>query len=93
MSGVTGSNPSPQMTEIANNWLQIAGTVVANGKLYVSDRDGFYEINQLSAPTDLKANRKLIVKWPDDGSWNNGFQSCAHWLNWRTGIDLGAARE
>jgi len=25
--------------------------------------------------------------------WNNGFLSCAHWLNWRTGIDLGAARE
>ena len=25
--------------------------------------------------------------------WNNGFASCAHWLHWRTGIDLGAARE
>jgi hypothetical protein len=25
--------------------------------------------------------------------WDNGFLSCAHWLNWRTGIDLGAARE
>ena len=25
--------------------------------------------------------------------WNNGFLSCAHWLHWRTGIDLGAARE
>jgi hypothetical protein len=25
--------------------------------------------------------------------WNNGWLSCAHWLNWRTGIDLGAARE
>jgi len=25
--------------------------------------------------------------------WNNGFRSCAHWLQWRTGIDLGAARE
>ena len=22
-----------------------------------------------------------------------GFRSCAHWLNWRTGLDLGAARE
>ena len=21
-----------------------------------------------------------------------GFRSCAHWLNWRTGLDLGAAR-
>ena len=25
--------------------------------------------------------------------WNSGFLSCAHWLHWRTGIDLGAARE
>ena len=25
--------------------------------------------------------------------WHNGFLSCAHWLHWRTGIDLGAARE
>jgi len=22
-----------------------------------------------------------------------GFRSCAHWLSWRTGLDLGAARE
>src|SRR5262245_25721146 len=25
--------------------------------------------------------------------WGNGFLSCAHWLNWRIGIDVGAARE
>lgn len=25
--------------------------------------------------------------------WNAGFLTCAHWLHWRTGIDLGAARE
>lgn len=25
--------------------------------------------------------------------WNNGFLSCAHWLHWRTGFDLGASRE
>ncbi len=25
--------------------------------------------------------------------WNTGFLSCAHWLHWRTGIDLGAARQ
>ena len=30
----------------------------------------------------------------DEGSgWNGGFRSCAHWLNWRTGLELGAARE
>src|SRR5947209_1505226 len=25
--------------------------------------------------------------------WNNGFRSCAHWLSWRVGLDMGAARE
>jgi Domain of unknown function (DUF222) len=25
--------------------------------------------------------------------WNNGFRSCAAWLSWRVGLDLGAARE
>ncbi|MGH7311226.1 MAG: DUF222 domain-containing protein, partial [Candidatus Rokuibacteriota bacterium] len=25
--------------------------------------------------------------------WNNGFRSCADWLSWRVGLDLGAARE
>ena len=25
--------------------------------------------------------------------WNTGFLSCAHWLHWRTGFDLGACRE
>jgi len=27
------------------------------------------------------------------GGGGNDFRSCAHWLNWRTGLDLGAARE
>jgi 5-methylcytosine-specific restriction endonuclease McrA len=26
-------------------------------------------------------------------SWNTGFSSCAAWLSWRVGLDLGAARE
>ena len=28
-----------------------------------------------------------------DRGWGNGFKTCAHWLNWRVGLDLGAARE
>src|SRR5712691_7042808 len=27
------------------------------------------------------------------GGWNTGFRSCAAWLGWRVGLDLGAARE
>jgi hypothetical protein len=35
----------------------------------------------------------LLQQFDQGAGWNNGFQSCAHWLHWRTGIDLGAARE
>ncbi len=35
----------------------------------------------------------LLRKFDERTGWNNGFLSCAHWLHWRTGIDLGAARE
>ncbi len=35
----------------------------------------------------------LLREFDARSGWNNGFLSCAHWLHWRTGIDLGAARE
>jgi len=35
----------------------------------------------------------LIRQFDACAGWSNGCLSCAHWLNWRTGLDLGAARE
>ena len=35
----------------------------------------------------------LIHDFDQHNGWNTSFRSCAHWLNWRTGVDLGAARE
>ncbi|HWN83587.1 MAG TPA: DUF222 domain-containing protein, partial [Vicinamibacterales bacterium] len=35
----------------------------------------------------------MLCAFDEQAGWNNGFLSCAHWLSWRTGIDLGAARE
>ena len=35
----------------------------------------------------------LIREFDEGAGWNYGFLSCAHWLNWRTGLALGAARE
>ena len=35
----------------------------------------------------------LLREFDTRTGWNTGFLSCAHWLHWRTGIDLGAARE
>ena len=35
----------------------------------------------------------LLREFDARSGWNNGFMSCAHWLSWRTSIDIGAARE
>src|SRR5438552_173706 len=35
----------------------------------------------------------LIREFDQREGWCGGFRSCAHWLNWRTGLALGAARE
>lgn len=35
----------------------------------------------------------LLREFDDRGEWHAGCASCAHWLHWRTGIALGAARE
>src|SRR5919198_1004459 len=53
------------------------------------------EIAELSAHLDAATARllELIREFDARGGWGNGFRSCAHWLNWRTGLDMGAARE
>ena len=35
----------------------------------------------------------MIREFDDREGWGEGFGSCAHWLNWRTGLAMGAARE
>jgi hypothetical protein len=36
----------------------------------------------------------LIAEFDRREGWSDGgTQSCAHWLNWKCGIDMGAARE
>ena len=36
----------------------------------------------------------LIAEFDRRDGWSDGAtQSCAHWLNWQCGLDLGAARE
>jgi len=35
----------------------------------------------------------MLRQFDEQKGWNTGFMSCAHWLSWRTGIDMGAARE
>src|SRR3989475_3691570 len=53
------------------------------------------EIAELSAHLDAATARLLEVirEFDARGGWNTGFSSCAAWLSWRVGLDLGAARE
>src|SRR5947208_16460509 len=53
------------------------------------------EIAELSAHLDAATARllDLIREFDARAGWNTGFRSCAEWLSWRVGLDLGAARE
>src|SRR4029453_16359500 len=53
------------------------------------------EIAELSVHLEAATTRllDLIREFDARGGWGNGFSSCAAWLSWRVGLDLGAARE
>jgi uncharacterized coiled-coil protein SlyX len=53
------------------------------------------EIAELSAHLDAATARllDLIREFDAREGWNTGFRTCAAWLSWRVGLDLGAARE
>jgi hypothetical protein len=53
------------------------------------------EIAELAAHIDAATHRLLglIREFDEREGWGNGFASCAHWLNWRVGLSLVAARE
>jgi hypothetical protein len=55
-----------------------------------------HEIGELSAQLDAATCRLLLTAAEFDrreGWAQTGFKSCAHWLCWRVGLDLGTARE
>src|SRR5256885_13663147 len=53
------------------------------------------QIAELSVHLEAATARllDLIREFDARGGWNTGFSSCAAWLSWRVGLDLGAARE
>jgi hypothetical protein len=53
------------------------------------------EIAELAAHLHAATFRLLarLHEFDRREGWGGGFRSCAHWLSWRTGSDLGAARE
>jgi hypothetical protein len=54
------------------------------------------EIASMAAQLDAARHRLLscIRRFDESGEWERqGLVSCAHWLSWRIGLDLGTARE
>jgi len=54
------------------------------------------EITELCAHINAASYRllQLVAALDDEGPWGSwGLNSCAHWLNWRCGIGMNAARE
>jgi hypothetical protein len=54
------------------------------------------EIAELSAHIDAATHRflTLIARFDELEGWGeHGARTCAHWLSWRVGLELGAARE
>jgi hypothetical protein len=54
------------------------------------------EITQLAGQINAASHQwlKLLAEFDNRNGWSDwATQSCAHWLNWKCGIDLGAARE
>src|SRR5262245_53454325 len=75
--------------------MQIAPAVLAtHPRVAELDRLGD-EIAELCAHLDAATARllTLIREFDARGGWNSGFRSCAAWLSWRVGLDLGAARK
>ena len=54
------------------------------------------EITEMAAHLDAGTYRllQLICEFDQHGGWGGtGINSCAHWLNWKCGMGMGAARE
>jgi hypothetical protein len=52
------------------------------------------EFTDLYAQINAAGYRLLVAELDDEAPWGAwGLSSCAHWLNWRCGIGLNAARE
>ncbi|MGB5816786.1 MAG: DUF222 domain-containing protein [Thermoanaerobaculia bacterium] len=78
-------NQQPQSSDIQN---PVAGPPLSLDELG-------NEIAELSAHIHAATYRllTLVREFDEREGWATGFCSCAHWLNWRTGLNKGAARE
>ncbi len=76
--------------------MEILTSDIPTGPALAAEVDGLGdEIAELSAHLEAATAHllDLIREFDARAGWNTGFRSCAAWLAWRVGLDLGAARE
>ena len=51
-----------------------------------------HAIDELAARVQAATYELLVMirEFDERGGWGQGFKSCAHWLNWRTGSSAAA---
>jgi hypothetical protein len=83
VSGVQGDLTNVTMKKVANMFRQPIGAVATpEGKAYVSDRDGFYELQNIENPGDLAGNRRKVISYPWQGAPNTNFTKGNSWHQW-----------
>lgn len=69
-SGVGGDMANIKVDALARNFINPSGLLTVGEKIYLADRDGFYEILSSTDYTHLQANRKKILSWPFPMLWH-----------------------
>lgn len=82
VGGLTGRMAGLTVKKVADMWKQPAGVTVVDGKVYVSDRDGFYAVNDIANPANLAANRTRIVSWPTPDAGLKWGWAGEQWHQW-----------
>lgn len=79
VSGVTGTDMGNiKMTKLGTRFINPSGVIIVDGKIYVADRDAFYEILDNNA-TGGTGNRKKIVTWPFPPLWHQWVFTPMYW--------------
>ncbi len=94
LAAVTPSDSGPTLAVVPSSDSCSSGCPPRTSPAQELERLGD-EIAELAAHLHAAIYRLLVLIREFDAreGWHSGFRTCAHWLSWRTGIDIGASRE
>jgi len=81
---------------ISDNGLKMKNSTALSPHPYEHIESLGHQITELAAHIHAATYRLLVLihEYDNFAGWEGpGMKSCAHWLNWKCGISLGAARE